>query len=82
MVGRFLADVCVLGPGTRVTKRALFDAYTEWTKAAGERAWTAKTFGQAVAARGFDETRGTGGVRSWAGVGLAHEEDGDADPLP
>lgn len=76
VIGRFLADECVIDPKAVVTKAGLFDAYVTWCKATGERAWTAKTFGQAIAGRGFDEYRSEK-ARSWLGIGLlAGDEDG------
>lgn len=71
VLAEFLDDQCVIEPRAQVTKRVLFEAWTTWSEANGQRAGTQKLFGQRLAERGFASAR-EGHVRShiWLGIGL------------
>jgi len=65
----FLEDCCLLKPTARTTAKALYESYTEWCEANGERPLAKRTFGRRLAERGFTRHR-TGRAREWLGVGL------------
>jgi putative DNA primase/helicase len=65
----FLEDACFVEPGVECTARALYDAYTRWAQTNGVRLpLKARSLGQQLAERGFQPTRGSGGVRGWRGL--------------
>ncbi len=74
-LGGFLADCCVLTPKAQGGASELYQAYTDWCDANGERAVSGTRFGRQLAARGFDKERKHSG---WAyyGLGLATQEGG------
>lgn len=78
-IGRFMADVCVVGPSCYVATAQLRDAYEKWCHDQGERAWSAQAMGRELTAKGFQTTTlGTGfdRRRGWIGVGLMADERG------
>jgi putative DNA primase/helicase len=66
----FLDDCCTIGPDEWVTANALYVAYSNWAKDAGEKALTKTALGLRLAERGFipDKNRSEG--RMWRGIGL------------
>jgi len=64
-IGRFLDECCVLGDNTTATKGALYDEYVRWGGYLKKR-----RFGHHIKERGFANSRGTGNVAQWEGVGL------------
>jgi P4 family phage/plasmid primase-like protien len=68
-LGGFIADCCVLDPATRVTSKALHEAYTAWCEANGEKPMAPRTLGIRLKERGIREAR-TESARGWAGIGL------------
>lgn len=70
-VGRFINDMCVLDSAATATARALRVSYEAWCEESSERPFTAKTFGQSLAARGLDSAQvGADRARTWIGIGL------------
>jgi phage/plasmid-associated DNA primase len=58
---------------------ALFDAYSRWARANGERLISQREFGQALTEQGMARRRhGKANPRHWAGVRLATAADGRA----
>lgn len=68
VVGLFLSEVCEEVPELTETARDLYQAYAEWCEDTGERQRTQKEFGMRLAEQGFEQSRGSGGVRRWRGI--------------
>lgn len=66
----FLADCCIVGQQYRCVSKELYAAYAKWAEASGERVLSQKGLGVRLAERGFQNTKGTAGVRMWGGLGL------------
>jgi putative DNA primase/helicase len=64
----FLDECCEIEPSATTTAAALYDAYAEWCEESGERARAKRNFGAGLKERGFEDCRGTGGVRGWRGL--------------
>jgi putative DNA primase/helicase len=80
VVGRFLAEECVLGPDYRVRATPLFTAYKAWCKANGEKEGSRLEFGEAMNQQ--PEVRRTTSNGTWyVGVAL-RRPDGAGDPIP
>lgn len=78
-IGRFLADVGVVGPSFYVASAQMREAYEKWCHSQGERPWSAQAMGRELTAKGFQTTTlGTGydRRRGWIGVGLMADERG------
>jgi P4 family phage/plasmid primase-like protien len=71
VLGEFLSECCVLAPGAEGTAAELYENYHHWAEAAGEKKPLSKRgFGLALGERGFRNEKGTGGIRTWRGIGL------------
>ena len=70
VLAEFLDDSCVIQPTATVTVKELFEIYTEWCKSNGEDALGKRALGSRLRERGFHTFRGTGGARTWQGIGL------------
>ena len=81
-VGRFLAERCIAAAEKRATAGEMYDAYAAWCAATGEEPMSKKAVGQRLGERGFVQGRGSGGIRTWRGIGLgpALEAGGGAAP--
>jgi putative DNA primase/helicase len=75
----FLAECCQLHAELEWRASDLFAAYQRWT---GDKLMTPKAFGQKLKAKGFQSTRGHGGVRSWKGLGLLAQPESDSESMP
>jgi putative DNA primase/helicase len=75
----FLEDRCVVAPGVSVLAGSLYQKYSMWCDANGERQDPQKRFASLLSARGFSRERGTRGVAKgrqvWLGIGLREDED-------
>ncbi len=69
----FLEDRCVLGAAYCAKASALYDAYLDHAKAAGEEAVSQKRFGDRLAERGFEKVKR--GTVTWFGLGLKPREE-------
>jgi len=72
LLGQFIADECIEGPGGTEASGELYRAYSEWCKDNGVQALAKRTLGLRMEERGFRQHRGTGGVRRWQGLKLGH----------
>lgn len=72
-LGAFLRDCCVTTPQQSVTLGALYEAYTHWCDEGGESPQTKRRFNQALAERGFEQSR-SNVARLWLGIGLPGRE--------
>ena len=70
VIGRFVDECCVTGPGKSVPVKKLGQTYTLWCQQNAEDVMTSKALGQALEAMGFRAKKGTGGVRIRLGLGL------------
>ncbi len=70
ILGSFLADCCVISPTAQATAKELGEIYRGWCERNGEKPVGKRSFGMRLAERGFDSYRGTGGTRTWLGIGL------------
>jgi putative DNA primase/helicase len=70
IIGAFLDDACTLDPNANVLVASLYDAYVAWCQRSGEREWSKKAFGIAMQERGFEQHKGTHGIRLWIGLSL------------
>jgi putative DNA primase/helicase len=78
VLGHFIDERCVLHPAAMVTSGELYAAYREWCDAAGERAWTQRTFALRLQERGAVKSRSET-ARSWLGIGLVNTQQGGFD---
>jgi P4 family phage/plasmid primase-like protien len=69
IIGRFLAEECVVGSG-RVEASRLYLRYQTWITQMGERTMSQTAFGKELRARGFDKVK-TDGKISYVGLELA-----------
>jgi len=66
----FLEECCSVGPDLQAAASALYKAYSEWCKDAGEKPLPKNAFGMRLPERGFTPDRAKGGRRLWQGIGL------------
>jgi len=73
VIERFFEDVCVFGPGYRVGKKDLFEAYEAWCTENGEGTLSQNMFSRVLGERGvvkdFEEGKSYG-IRVWKRIGL------------
>jgi phage/plasmid-associated DNA primase len=75
-VGGFLDEALRRRPGHgAVTAKELYEAYTSWCEANGERARSQKALASGLRERGFEAAKGTKGVRVWRGLRLRREDE-------
>jgi putative DNA primase/helicase len=78
ILGRFLADRCVLEPGAEATAKEIYETYTTWATSNGEKPLSQRAFGLRLAERdGIEQTR-TMKARGWRGIRLRRGGDHDA----
>jgi putative DNA primase/helicase len=71
-LAEFIKDCCIMKPGARVSRKALFDAYLEWCQADGQAQLNTRSFAASMREKGFPECRGgPRGARAWEGIELA-----------
>jgi putative DNA primase/helicase len=66
----WLDECCVVQANTKHAAGDLYANYKRWAAGNAERELTQTEFGKRMAARGFEKTRGHGGLRLWVGVTL------------
>ena len=69
VLGAFLNDRCRVDPEATASAADLYATYKAWAEEAGERAFSQRRFGEALAERGLEQYR-TKNARRWRGVGL------------
>jgi putative DNA primase/helicase len=72
IVATFIEERCEQGPDCEVSKTALYEAYSEWSKKSGEFSVSKKEFGMRLAEKGFKDGR-TGKQRFWAEISLRND---------
>lgn len=79
VLGVFLKERCVLDPTAKSTKKDLYDDYTAWCEASGERhRLTMREFGQVVRERGVVDAK-VGNAKGCVGLRLRTPLDADPD---
>lgn len=72
VLGEFISDCCFLADGISARSTDLYDAYTTWAEAMGERPLSQRRFGTNLRERGLEKRRSNG--IWWAGVGIRAPE--------
>jgi putative DNA primase/helicase len=73
VIRRFIEDRCTLGDTQRTQASVLYNAFTEWCRAEGEKCGMSQTdFGGRLRKRGIEKRR-PGGQRFYFGIGLKGE---------
>jgi phage/plasmid-associated DNA primase len=75
----FFDERCIVEPAASVSSKELYEAYTEWTREAGERELSKAAIGLLLAERGFAAVR-VAAQRRWKGLRLRTPLDVDDDP--
>jgi putative DNA primase/helicase len=70
ILGGFINDCCVLSKDVEGTAKELYESYSKWAEANGEKPVSPRTFGVRLAERGFSKRRNTVGRHCWMGIGL------------
>ena len=71
VLGDFIAEQCIVDLGASVTSKELYSTYTAWAEESGEkRPLSQRAFGMSLTERGFERKKGTGGKRTWLGIGV------------
>ena len=73
-IGAFLEEKCERYEKHTVRAADIYESYTEWSKASGEKPVTQNAFGHSLTQRGLERFR-TGSGFKWRGVGLLGPED-------
>jgi putative DNA primase/helicase len=69
----FFEECCVERPAAQTTVKALYEAYTRWCEANGERPLSKRALGSRLRERGCEQRKGAKGARYWQGIGLLGE---------
>ena len=78
LIAQWLAEECDAEPGNSwksVTSAALFASWSAYAGRAGEKAASRKSFASELERRGFENSRGTGGIRQFLGIRLKPQSD-------
>ncbi len=71
--GTFLAERCELAANGTVRAGVLYENYTQWAAANGEKAISSTALALRLKERGFAKGRGNSGVRIWHGIDVKEE---------
>lgn len=69
VMGRFIAECCVVHQDATAKAGELYRTYVEWCEANGERAESQQTFGTELGERGYEKYKGDG-THKWRGIGV------------
>ena len=70
MVRGFIDDRCVVGPGTRIIARGLYDDFLDWCMETEREPLSQRAFGMRLTGMGFRRKRRGRGRHWWEGLGL------------
>lgn len=73
LLGQWIDEECDSEPGNRwksATSAALFASWLGYSTRAGEKAGSRKSFAEELERRGFENRKGTGGIREFRGIRL------------
>ena len=68
ILGEFLNDECMSGPGMFVNNTAIYGRYVEWSKANGLQPKSHKWLTRALMDKGYKQGTGHGSARMWSGL--------------
>jgi putative DNA primase/helicase len=68
VLGPFLEEVCLVHAEARTTAKELYAAYVAWAEANGEKVRSQKAVAMMLRERGFENVKGSKGVRGWRGL--------------
>ncbi|WKB50880.1 phage/plasmid primase, P4 family [Eleftheria terrae] len=74
--GQWLDERIVLMPGAKVATSVLYADWRDWAERAGEFVGSIKRFAEMLKARGFEQSRLSGGVRAFKGLSLKPRQHG------
>ena len=77
-IGAFLEEKCARAEKYTVRAAEIYEAYTEWSKAAGEKPVTQNAFGHSLTQRGMERFR-TGSGFKWRGMALRGPDEDEDD---
>jgi P4 family phage/plasmid primase-like protien len=66
----FLSERCFCAEHCETPNAQLYKEFSEWAQREDENELSQKAFTARMRLKGFENTRGTGGLRKWKGVGL------------
>ncbi len=66
----FLSERCFCAEHCETPNAQLYKEFSEWAQREDENELSQKAFTARMRIKGFENTRGTGGLRKWKGVGL------------
>jgi putative DNA primase/helicase len=72
VIGTFIKECCIQGPGTSIRARELFKAYQEWCEDSNEHACAERFLAMRLKELGLEKTR-TAEARFWRGIMLKAE---------
>ena len=70
----FLSERCLCAGHYETANAQLYKEFSEWAQREDENELSQKAFTARMKFKGFENTRGTGGLRKWKGVGLLDME--------
>ncbi len=73
-VETFLSERCFRAGHCETPNALLYNEFKKWADAEEETQLSNKAFTARMRLKGFENTRGTGGLRKWRGVGLLSNE--------
>jgi putative DNA primase/helicase len=76
VLGAFIEDCCLTGPNYRVKASELYEAYKRWAEHSGESIDPQRTWGMALAERGYENGK-VNGRSWWKGIALLQVDDVD-----
>ena len=73
-VETFLETRCFRGEHCKTANALIYGAFKDWARLEEEAELSNKAFTERMKSKGFENARGTGGLRIWHGVGLVSPE--------
>ena len=73
VLAQFIEDRCVVGDFVTARSSQLYEAYSQWCSANGEKSMTQKAFSCRLQERSFRKERSSSGM-VWHGIGIATAE--------
>jgi len=70
VLGPWLEDCCILGKENQTTVKLLYESYTTWCEANGDKPISKTMLGKRLGERGLDRYQGPGGKRYWLGISI------------
>ena len=71
VITAFLNDCCVTDPPAKTPVKELYKVYQAWCEENGEHPLSQRELGARLVERGYERSRGHGGVWVWNGIRLS-----------